>query len=94
MASTTPHIEHFANHSPGLPELALGSVLTAVQSRNVAATFDLFEAEDHRNKGVENDYETFVVPCDWRNDAAQSELVVAMREFREVVKQMQGEALR
>ena len=65
-----------------------------VKSRNVATTFDLFEAEDHRNKGVENDYETFVVPCDWRNDAAQSELVVAMREFREVVKQMQGEALR
>src|ERR1019366_4082201 len=42
-----------------------------VQSRNVAATFDLFEAEDHRNKGVENDYETFVVPCGWRENAAQ-----------------------
>ena len=40
-----------------------------VRSRNVAVTFDLFEAEDHRNKGVENDYETFVVPGDWREDA-------------------------
>jgi hypothetical protein len=65
-----------------------------VQSRNVAATFDLFEAEDHRNKGVENDYETFVVPCDWRENAAQSELVSAMREFRQVVQKMQDEALR
>jgi hypothetical protein len=65
-----------------------------VKSQNVAVTFDLFEAEDHRNRGVQCDYQTFVVPCDWRNDAAQSELVVAMREFREVVKQMQGEALR
>lgn len=65
-----------------------------VRSRNVAATFDLFEAEDHRNKGVENDYETFVVPCDWREDAEQSELISAMREFRGIVKQMQDEALR
>jgi hypothetical protein len=57
-----------------------------VNSRNVAVTFDLFEAEDHRNKGVEHDYETFVVPGDWREDAEQSELVGAMREFREIVK--------
>jgi hypothetical protein len=63
-----------------------------VKSRNVAVTLDLFEAEDHRNEGVENDYETFVVPCDWRDDAATSELVVAMREFREMVKAMQDEA--
>jgi hypothetical protein len=65
-----------------------------VQSRNVAVTHDLFEAEDHRNKGVENDYEVFVVPSDWREDAAQSELISAMRGFRNIVKQMQDEALR
>ena len=33
-----------------------------VKSRNVAVTFDLFEAEDHRNRGVEYEYEVFVVP--------------------------------
>jgi hypothetical protein len=65
-----------------------------VRSRNVAATFDLFEAEDHRNKGVENDYETFVVPSDWSEDAEQSDLISAMREFRGIVKQLQDEALR
>jgi len=65
-----------------------------VKSRNVAATFDLFEAEDHRNKGVENGYDTFVVPCDWREDAATTGLITAMREFRDIVKQMQDEALR
>ena len=64
------------------------------KSRNVAVTFDLFEAEDHRNKGVENDYEVFVVPCDWQEDAAQSELISAMRGFRSIVKQMEDEALR
>jgi hypothetical protein len=65
-----------------------------VKNRNVAITFDLFEAEDHRNKGVENDYETFVVPSDFRENAEQSELITAMREFRTIVKQMQDEALR
>jgi hypothetical protein len=65
-----------------------------VKSRNVAVTFDLFEAEDHRNKGIEHDYDVFVVPGDWRDDAEQSELVSAMREFRDIVKQMQNEALR
>ena len=65
-----------------------------VKSKNVAVTFDLFEAEDHRNKGVENDYDTFVVPCDWPKEAEQSELISTMREFRAMVKQMQDEALR
>jgi hypothetical protein len=65
-----------------------------VKNRNVAVTFDLFEAEDHRNKGVENDYEVFVVPCDWRENAEQSELISAMREFRDMVKAMQDAALR
>ena len=57
-------------------------------------TFDLFEAEDHRNKGVEYGYDTFVVPSDWRENAEQSELIAAMREFRTMVKQMQDAALR
>lgn len=65
-----------------------------VKSRSVAVTFDLFEAEDHRNKGLENDYDTFVVSGDWREDAEQSELIAAMREFRGIVRQMQEEALR
>ena len=65
-----------------------------VRSRNVAVTHDLFEAEEHREKGVENDYDTFVVPCDWRDDAAQSELIASMREFREMIKAMHDEALR
>jgi hypothetical protein len=65
-----------------------------VRSRNVAVTFDLFEAEDHRNKGVEYDYDTFVVPSDWREDAATTGLITTMRDFREMVKTMQDEALR
>jgi len=63
-----------------------------VKSRNVAVTFDLFEAEDHRDKGVEYDYDTFVVPCDWRENAEQSELIAVMREFRAMVKELQQDA--
>jgi hypothetical protein len=39
-----------------------------IRSRNVAVTFDMFEAEDHRNKGVENGYDTFVVPGYWGDE--------------------------
>ena len=39
-----------------------------IKSRNVAITFDMFEAEDHRNKGVENGYDTSVVPVNWREE--------------------------
>jgi len=63
-----------------------------VKSRNVAVTFDLFEAEDHRNKGVENDYDTFIAPCDWREDAEKSELIATMREFRAMVRELQQDA--
>lgn len=37
LASAVRYIEHFANRSPGLRELVVTSVLTAVQSRQVAA---------------------------------------------------------
>jgi hypothetical protein len=43
---------------------------------------------------VGNDYDTFVVPSDWQEDAATTGLITAMRDFREMVKAMQDEALR
>jgi hypothetical protein len=56
-----------------------------VKRRNVAVTFDLFEAEDHRNRGVEHEYDVFVVPGDWREDAELSELIIASRCGRETI---------
>jgi hypothetical protein len=38
LVSAVRYIEHFANRSPGLRELVLASVLTAIQSREVATT--------------------------------------------------------
>jgi len=65
-----------------------------VVSRNIRVTFDIFEAEAHKAHGVENDFDTFVVSSDWREDAEQSSLVATMRDFREIVLQMQEAALR
>jgi hypothetical protein len=66
----------------------------SVASTNVGVTFDIFEAEAHKAKGVENDFDTFVVSGDWREDAEQSELIASMRDFREMVQAMQDEALK
>ena len=65
-----------------------------IASRNVGATFDIFEAEAHKAMGVENDFDTFPLSRDWREDGAQSSLITAMREFREIVQRMQDAALR
>ena len=65
-----------------------------VISRNVGVTFSLHEAELHRGDAVANDYETFQIDTNWQEDAATTALVIAMREFREIVREMQREALR
>lgn len=62
-----------------------------VKVRNVAVTFDLFEAEDHRNRGVEHEYDVFVVPGDWREDADQSNLVKALRDLGGMARERQEE---
>jgi hypothetical protein len=56
-----------------------------VKRRNVAVTFD------HRNRGVEHEYDVFVVPGDWREDAERSNLVKAVRDLREMVRRRQEE---
>jgi hypothetical protein len=65
-----------------------------VIGKNVGVTFSLHEAEIHRAKGVENEFERFQVDANWLENAATTELVIAMRGFREIVKEMQEAALR
>jgi hypothetical protein len=65
-----------------------------VTSRNVGVTFDIFEAEAHKAKGVENDFEMFAVSGNWREDAEQSKLIATMRDFREIVAMQIEESLR
>jgi hypothetical protein len=65
-----------------------------VTAENVGVTFNLHEAELHRSDGVANDYERFQTDTNWQEDAATTALVIAMREFRSMVEEMQREALR
>lgn len=64
-----------------------------VQNRNVGITLDVHEAERHREKGVENDFETFQIASNWQEQVAQTDLVVAMRDFCAMVREWQERAL-
>jgi hypothetical protein len=65
-----------------------------VTCRNLGVTLNLHEAENHRARGVEYDFEVFQIDANWQEDVATTDLVAAMREFRGMVRQMQEEALR
>jgi hypothetical protein len=65
-----------------------------VTSKNVGATFDVFEAESHKAKGIENDFETLTIQGNWQEEAEQSRLIGAMRVLRDMVAEMQEAALR
>ena len=65
-----------------------------VASRNVGVSFDLFEAEVHKGRGIENDFETFLISDDWRAKGEQSSLIRTMRDFREMIQEMQEAAMR
>jgi len=65
-----------------------------VISTNVGVTLDIHQAEAHREVDAANDFQIFGISNDWRDDAEQTALVKAMREFREMVRQWQEEALR
>jgi hypothetical protein len=63
-----------------------------VASRNVGVTFSLHEAERHKAQGVENECETFQICSNWQEHAVTTELVFAMREFCDMVKELQHDA--
>ena len=65
-----------------------------VINSNVAVTFDIHEAEAHREADVANSFQAFSVAAEWQEDSSTTALVIAMREFRSVVEEMQREALR
>jgi len=65
-----------------------------VKSKNIGVTFNIHEAEEHKAKGVEHDFETFQIEAKWQEDAATTDLIVALRTFRSIVEEQQAEALR
>ena len=65
-----------------------------VVSKNIGVAFNIHDAEKYAASDVANGYETFEVESNWREDAATTDFVLAMRGFRDMVKEMQDEALR
>jgi hypothetical protein len=62
--------------------------------KNVGLTFNLHAAEFHKEQGVEHDFETFQIDGNWQEAAARTEFVLAMRGLRDIVTNMQEQALR
>ena len=65
-----------------------------VAGKNVGVRFSRLDAEGHRAKGVQNEFERFSVSADWREDAETFFLGDAMLGFRFLVEEMQRAALR
>jgi hypothetical protein len=62
--------------------------------RNVGVTFSLDEAQKHAAKDVANGFEMHQVDAKSQEDVETSNLLIALREFREVVQAQIEEALR
>lgn len=65
-----------------------------VKAENVGATFDIFVADAHRAIGVEHDFERYPISASWPEEAEKSGVVSMMRAFRQMMEQIQAEALR
>ena len=48
-----------------LMTLSIGSQSEVVR-KNVGVTFSLHEAEDHQNKDISNEFETFQIDANWQ----------------------------
>jgi hypothetical protein len=65
-----------------------------VGSKNIGVVFNIHDAEKYAASDVANGYETFEVESNRQEDAATTDLVVAMRAFRDYVEDLRAEALR
>lgn len=77
MAGTARHVEEFANQSPGIRELLLASVLTAVQSRDVAATIGYPRPEEAYICGLFRNMGEVLIGCHFPHEYAR---VILMME--------------
>ena len=76
LASTVRYIEHFANRSPGLRELVLASVLTAIQSREVSAAIGFPHPEEAYICGLFRNLGEVLVACNYPNEHARIILIL------------------
>jgi HD-like signal output (HDOD) protein len=77
MASTVRYIEHFANRSPSLRELVVSSVLTAVQSREVAAILGYPQPEEAYICGLFRNLGEVLTACHYPEEHSQIIMILA-----------------
>jgi hypothetical protein len=78
MVSAVRFIEHFANRSPGLREMVLLSVLTAAQSRDVAAAIGYPRPEEAYVCGLFRNLGEVLIACHYPNE--YSRVILTMEE--------------
>ena len=77
MASTVRYIEHFANRSPSLRELVVTSILTAVQSREIAAILGYRQPEEAYICGLFRNLGEVLIACHYPEEHAGIILILA-----------------
>jgi HD-like signal output (HDOD) protein len=83
LASAARYLEHFANRSPGLRELVVTSVLTAVQSREVAALLGYPQPEDAYICGLFRNLGELLIACHYPEEHSQIILILAEENIPE-----------
>ncbi len=78
LASTLRYIEHFANRSPALRELALASVLTAIQGREVATAMGYPQPEVAYICGLFRNLGEVLIACNYPE--AHSQILIILDE--------------
>ncbi len=78
MVSAVRYIEHFANRSPGLRELVLLSVLTAVHGRDVAAAIGYPRPEEAYICGLFRNLGEVLIACHYPHEYSQ--IILTMHE--------------
>jgi len=83
MVSAVRFIEHFANRSPGLREMVLLSVLTAAQSRDVAAAIGYPRPEEAYICGLFRNLGEVLIACHYPNEYSRVILTMADEKIPE-----------
>ena len=77
LVSTVRYIEHFAHRSPGLGELMLLSLLSAVHSRDIAAAVDYPRPEEAHICGLFRNLGEVLIACHYPEE--YSKIIVTMQ---------------
>lgn len=83
MASTVRYIEHFVNRSPGLRELVVTSVLTAIQAQEIAAILGYPHPEEAYICGLFRNLGEVLIACHYPDEHSGIIMILANEKIPE-----------